>query len=113
ELRDKKSAEAHEILREAKSKLGDRVVLLRLAEARLLAEADKKTAEVAINRLAEDAAKFKNEEDQARLLSGLADVQLSLENVKAARELWQRMAKLPTHQTDLSLHLLLFDMAVK
>ncbi len=46
-------------------------------------------------------------------MSGLADVQLNLENVKAARELWQRMAKLPSHQTDLSLHLLLFDLAVK
>jgi tetratricopeptide (TPR) repeat protein len=111
ELRDKKFDEARKVLAEAKRELGDRV-LLRLSEARLLAEEGPKSAEAAINALVEKIEQFK-EEDQARLLSGLADVQLSLENVKAARQLWQRVAKLPSRRTDLRLHLLLFDLAVK
>jgi len=110
ELRDNRREEARRILEEAKRTQGEQVLLL-LAEARLLANG--KGAEPAINRLADKLVKFSSEDEQGRLLSGLADVQLNLENVQAARELWRRVAKMPSRRTDLSLHLLLFDLAVK
>ncbi|HEY7327907.1 MAG TPA: hypothetical protein VH592_09720 [Gemmataceae bacterium] len=116
ELRDKKGegiAEARKLLAQAKQQLGDRVVLLRLAEARLLAEEHGKAVEEEINRLASDSPSFKNEADQAQLLSGLADILLSLKNERAARSLWLRVAKLPSHRGDLSLQMLLFDLARK
>ncbi len=116
ELRDKEGdgrSRARKLLAEAKLQLGDRVVLLRLAESRLLAEENPKGAEEAINRLAADLDTFKKESDQAQLLSGLADVQLSLKNEKAARALWQRVAKLPSRRGDLTLQMLLFDLARK
>src|SRR5262249_14235058 len=56
---------------------------------------------------------FKKEADQAQLLSGLADVQLSLKNEKSARALWQRVAKLQSRRGDLTLQMLLFDLARK
>jgi tetratricopeptide (TPR) repeat protein len=116
ELRDKKGgglAKAQKLLAEAKQQLDDRVVLLRLAEARLLAEEKGKAAEEAINHLASDSDAFKKEADQAQLWSGLADIQLSLKNEKSARALWQRVAKLPSRRDDLGLHMLLFDLARK
>lgn len=112
ELRAKQPDEARRILDEAKRARGEQVLLL-LAEARLLADTEGKKAETAINRLASNAGKFAGEEEQARLLGGLADVQVSLENVKAAQELWRRVVQLPSRRTDLSLHLMLFDLAVK
>ena len=112
ELRANQRDEARKVLDEAKRTLGDRVLLL-MAEARLLADTDGKGAEAAIERLADKVSQFPKEEDQARLLSGLADVQLNLEHVKAVRELWRRVAKMPSRRTDLSLHLLLFDLAIK
>jgi tetratricopeptide (TPR) repeat protein len=116
ELRDKKDAgfaKARKLLAQAKQQLGDRSVLLRLAEARVLAEEKGQGAEEAINRLAGDSDAFLKESDQAQLLSGLADVQLSLKNVRAARALWQRVAKLPSRRGDLPLQMLLFDLAHK
>jgi cellulose synthase operon protein C len=114
ELRDKKGdglAKSRKLLAEAKQQLGDRLVQLRLAEARLLAEEKGQAGEEAINRLAGDNDAFKKEADQAQLLSGLADIQLSLKNERSARVLWQRVAKLPSHRGDLSLQMVLFDLA--
>jgi tetratricopeptide (TPR) repeat protein len=116
ELRDKKGegiAKARKLLDQAKQQLGDRVVLLRLAEARLLAEEKAKDAAEEINRLAGDSDAFKKEADQAQLLSGLADILLSLKNERSARALWLRVAKLPSHRGDLSLQMLLFDLSRK
>jgi tetratricopeptide (TPR) repeat protein len=127
ELRDKEGdrlARARKLLDEAKRRLGNRVVPLRLAEARLLAEEKGPDAEKAINRLAGDLDGFKKEADQAQLLSGLADVilnlnstgadeQLKLKHTRAARALWQRVAKLPSRRGDLSLQMLLFDLSRK
>jgi tetratricopeptide (TPR) repeat protein len=116
ELHDKKGdgfAKARKLLREAKQQLGDRMVQLRLAEARLLADEKGQAAEEAINRLAGDSDGFKKEADQAQLLSGLADIQLGLKNERSARDLWQRVAKLPSHRGDLSLQMVLFDLARK
>lgn len=116
EMHDKKGdglAKARKLLGEAKQQLGDRMVLLRLAEARLLAEEKGQAAEETINRLAGDSNAFKKEADQAQLLSGLADIQLGLKNERSARVLWQRVAKLPSHRGDLSLQMLLFDLARK
>jgi tetratricopeptide (TPR) repeat protein len=115
ELQDKpknvKAARA--LLAEAKKKLGERVVLLRLVEANILAEEMPKAAETPINRLAEDVEQFPNEEERGRLLSGLADMQTSLDNRASARRLWQQVVQLPSRRTDLPLHLLLFDLASK
>ena len=116
ELRDKQEnrlPRARKLLQEAKQQLGERVVLLRLAEARLVAEENGKGTEQAINRLAADLDAFKTETDQSQLLSGLADIQLSLQNTRAARGLWQRVAKLPSRRGDLTLQMLLFDLARK
>jgi len=116
ELRDQKGdglGRARKLLAEARQQCGDRVVLLRLAEGRLLAEEKGKAAEEEINRLADDSQTFKKETDQAQLLSGLADIQLSLKNERAARALWQRVAELPSRRGDLSLQMLLFDLARK
>jgi tetratricopeptide (TPR) repeat protein len=106
-------AQARRVLDEAKKKLGERVVLLRLAEARLLAAENAAAAEAAIERLADDADRFPKEDDRARLFDGLADVQISLEKIDAARRLLQRMAQLPSRRTDLQLQLRLFDLASK
>lgn len=116
ELRDKEGdrlARARKLLAEAQKQLGNRVVLLRLAEARLLAEENGNGIEQAINGLVGDLDGFPKEADQAQLLSGLADVQLSLNNTRAARALWQRVAKLPSRRGDLTLQMLLFDLSRK
>ncbi|MHB1423267.1 MAG: tetratricopeptide repeat protein [Gemmataceae bacterium] len=116
ELRDKSGdrlTRSRQLLTEAKKQLGERVVLLRLAEARLLAEENGPDAEEAINRLAADLDAFKKETDQAQLLSGLADAQLILKKERSARALWQRVAKLPSRRGDLTLQMLLFDLSRK
>ncbi len=112
ELRARQPIEARKILDEAKKTHSGEVSVL-LAEARLLAEESPKSAETAINGVADGIARLKKEDDRGRLLGGLADVQLGLGNVKAARRLWQRVAKLTSRQNDLPLHLLLFDLALK
>jgi tetratricopeptide (TPR) repeat protein len=115
ELGAKQNKEAQRILTEAKKTLGDRVVLLRLAEANLLASTNEKGTEAAITQLASDADSFQKEDDRAALLNGLANIQLSLTppNAAAARELLQRVAKLPSRKNDLTLKMLLFDLAIK
>jgi Tfp pilus assembly protein PilF len=113
EMRDKNLKKAQEILAQAKQKLGDRVVLLRLAEANLLASGKDNPPEEAITRLAADSETFSKEDDRANLLSGIADIHMRLKNVAAARALLQRVAKLPDRQTDLTLKMLLFDLAVQ
>ena len=98
--RDDKAGAAR-ILDEAQAKLGDRVSL-RLARARLGSKEDQ-----AANRGKLGAA------DQARLLGGLADIALRAGDDAKARKLWTELATLPRYKSDLRLHLLLFDLAVK
>ncbi len=104
---------ARALLNKAKKHLGERVVPLRLAEARILAEEKGKEAEKAIDRLADDVEQFRTDEDKALLLGGLADIQMGLDNLASARRLWQQTAQLPNKRTDLPVHLLLFDLASK
>src|SRR5207253_5367747 len=52
------------------------------------------------------------EEDRATLLEGLAEAQYVLGNRDEARQLWQEMTQLPSHQNDLRLRLMLFDLAI-
>src|SRR5205085_1747659 len=54
-----------------------------------------------------------NDDDQARLLGGLADVQFRLGHAEEARALWQRLAANPRQRGDLRLRLLLFDLALR
>jgi tetratricopeptide (TPR) repeat protein len=109
--KDKNIEAARALLAKAKKQLGDRVVALRLVEARLLADEKAKAAEAPIERLADDIEQFSKEEDKAQLLSGLAEIQMGLGNLAAARRLYQCVVLLPSKKTDLSLHLLLFDLA--
>jgi tetratricopeptide (TPR) repeat protein len=111
-LRSQKDAEgAQKVLDEAGDKLGDRTAL-RLARARHLAGTRGKKAMTKIVSLAEDTSRF-NEDDQAKLYNGLAEVLLRLGEHAEARRLWQRMARLPRQAGELRLRLLLFDLAIK
>ncbi len=101
-LRDKKPEEARKILDEARTKVGDRVPL-RLALNRM---PDNKTDHSA-------ARDRFTEEEQARLLGGLADAALRANKPAEARRLWGELAKLPRYSGDLRLQLLLFDAALK
>jgi Tfp pilus assembly protein PilF len=99
------------LLDEAEKKL-NAPVPLRLARARLLSETQGKKAKDTINALTLGSNQF-SEEDQARLLNGLADAQFRAENVEDARRLWTALAELPHHKSDLRLRLLLFDLALR
>jgi Tfp pilus assembly protein PilF len=104
---------ARAILDEAQARLGSPVpVLLRLARARLLADTPGAAAGQAIAALTQGLEQLP-EEEQARLLTGLADAQLRANNLAEARKLWQRVVALPRYRTDLRLKLVLFDLAQK
>jgi cellulose synthase operon protein C len=66
----------------------------------------------ALAKLAADVSSF-NEDDQTRLLQGLADAAYVLGNLAEAERLCQTMAGMPRHQKDLRLQLLLFDLALQ
>jgi Tfp pilus assembly protein PilF len=110
-IREKSLARAKSLLEQARRQFDDKVSL-RLAQARYLSVAEGEKAPASIGRLAENRDRF-GAEDQARLLTGLADTLYRADNVKEARKLWQAMTALPRQQTDLRLQLLLFDLAVK
>ncbi|MBY0232176.1 MAG: tetratricopeptide repeat protein, partial [Gemmataceae bacterium] len=99
--RRKDVAGARRLLAEAEGKCGDKVAL-RLAKARLGGAGDA----------AKDRGKF-SEEEQGRLLGGLADIALRDKRAPEARRLWQDMAALPRYKDDLRLRLVLFDLALK
>jgi tetratricopeptide (TPR) repeat protein len=104
-------AAALEVLEEATERLGD-TAPLRLARARYLAQAKGAEAVAEIMALA-DPDKSWREDDQAQLLSGIADILHRLEREGDARRLWQKMAGLPHYTRNLRLRLLLFDLALK
>ena len=64
------------------------------------------------NRLAGDADRL-GEEDQARLLAGLAELSFRAGNTQLARAFCKRLAESPLHQNDLRLRLFVFDLAVQ
>jgi tetratricopeptide (TPR) repeat protein len=104
-------AEAQKVLDEADMRLGDSVAL-RLARARYLAQARGAEAAAELLKLA-DPDKSWREDEQARLLNGVASILLRLERDSDSRKLWQKMARLPRYARDLRLRLLLFDLALK
>ncbi len=110
-LRDKQYSQARTLLKEARGMLGDRVSL-RLAEARILFAEQGQKAASQIAKLAETGDNY-NDEEQARLLTGLADLLFRAGDRQRARALWQSMTTLTRHKTDLRLRLLLFDLALK
>jgi tetratricopeptide (TPR) repeat protein len=110
-LSKKEYAKARTIIDEEKKKLGD-VVGVRLAEARYQVAEKGAEARAALTALSKGADRF-NEEDQARLLGGLASAQFRLGHGDEARALWERLAALPRQRSDLRLRLLLFDLALK
>jgi Tfp pilus assembly protein PilF len=110
-LREKKKDQARTILDEARAQLGDKANL-RLAEARFYLATKVPGALTKLSALAKDLDRF-SEDDQARLLGGLADAQLRGGNDKEARALWESLANLPKQKNDLRLRLLLFDLAMK
>jgi tetratricopeptide (TPR) repeat protein len=104
-------AEALAVLQDAEKRLKDRVEL-RLARARLLAEKDYAESKNALADLEKGVNVFP-EDDQARLLVGLAEVHSRAGNVAAARRLWEAVTRLPKYRDDLRAYLLLFDLAQK
>jgi len=110
-LRRKEIKQAAQLLDQATTAAGDQANL-RLARARYLAAAEGKQSVKAILQLALNRERF-NEEDQSRLVAGLADILYRLEAVAAARQLWDALLQLPKHKTDLRLRMLLFDVAMK
>jgi tetratricopeptide (TPR) repeat protein len=110
-LRQKKPQRARSLLDDARKELGDGVGL-RLAEARYLAAVEGKKAAAKIAELAGNRGRLK-EDDQARLLSGLADVLVRQDDLVGARTLWRSLAALPGQRNNLRLRMLLFDQAMK
>ncbi len=110
--RGKDRTKANKVLAQAKQAAGDKV-LLRLAEARLLAqEKDRKAAGERINRLLDGSGSF-SPEDQASLLNGLGVAHYQAGNLGEARRLWTRLCQLPRYQNDMRIRLLLFDLAMQ
>jgi tetratricopeptide (TPR) repeat protein len=97
-----KPEQARKTLEEARAKIGDRVSL-RLASARLPGPSVDQAA---------GREKF-TEEEQARLLGGLADLALRRGKPSEARKLWAALVGLPRYANELRLHLLLFDAALR
>jgi tetratricopeptide (TPR) repeat protein len=110
-LRQNDTRQARKTLDEACAKLGDRVSL-RLAEARFCLATKDPQAKAHLATLSDNRERF-SEDDQARLLSGLADAHLRAGDEVMARRLWEAMAQLPRQRNDLRLRLLLFDLAMK
>lgn len=110
-VRQNSPARARAILDEAARQLKD-PVSLRIARGRYLAAAGGKNATKEIAKLAEGASGA-SAEDQAKLLSGIADLLYRQGDAAGATKLWQTLATLPRHKTDLRLRLLLFDLAMK
>ncbi len=108
-LREKEISKAKQLLEEAK--LPDSVAL-RLSKARVLSATKTPTTVADITALNERRAQF-TEEDQGRLLSGLADTLFRSDAHKEARAMWHSLTTLPKHKGDLRLHMLLFDLAMK
>jgi tetratricopeptide (TPR) repeat protein len=109
------SADAQRLLQEAQN-LGGDTVALRLARARFYLRRGEKVScspeELAeLRRLSADVKRF-SPEDQARLLSGLAETAFRLRDLPEAERLWSRLAELPRHANDVRLGLLLFDLAL-
>ncbi len=111
-LRENDPKRARRILDEARNSVKDREASLRLAEARYYLETKPADLEKKLLDLARGREKF-SENDQVRLLSGLADGLLRLGKTSEARGLWQELTKLPRQTNDLRLRLLLFDLAMK
>jgi Tfp pilus assembly protein PilF len=100
---------ARKVLDAAEADLGDSVSLrLALARYHAIAKSDKED----ITALAAGSERF-SETDQGKLLGGLADTLLSAGHAAEARKLWQQVIGLPRRQTDLTLRLVLFDLAMK
>jgi predicted Zn-dependent protease len=82
---------------------------LRLARAQLLGAQGKVPVDKVLS-LAQGAGRFQGE-DQARLLTGLAEALFRAGEYAAGRRLVKELAGLPTQQKDSRLRLLLFDLA--
>jgi tetratricopeptide (TPR) repeat protein len=107
----KKFSRAQALLTEGQRELGDGVTL-RLARARLVVASAGEGAKAKLGELTAGLERF-SEDDQARLLNGLAEAQFRAGQRAAAVQLWQRLAGLPRQRNDLRLRLLLFDLALQ
>jgi tetratricopeptide (TPR) repeat protein len=102
---------ARRLLEEAERHCGVRPAL-RLAWARYWANHPGAEARAALAELGRQVDQFPDEE-QARLLKGLAEAYYRLGNLKDAQQLWTRLAEQPRFDKDLRLRLLLFDLALQ
>ncbi|MBL8796384.1 MAG: tetratricopeptide repeat protein [Planctomycetia bacterium] len=102
--------QADRIFQDAKAQLGDSARLRQL-QTQLWVRRGGPAAKTAIAELSQKTDQFTADE-QAKLLSDLAEAQYRLGDVAAAVQLWQKLAQLPEKKTDLRLRLLLFEAAL-
>jgi cellulose synthase operon protein C len=105
---------AAQLLKEAEADRGDSIDL-RLAKARLwAAQADRKESEPFPAGLGEGLDKLKpTAEEQTRLLRGLVESAYAAGKVPDALALWGRLAEMPSHQHDVRIKMVLFDLALE
>jgi tetratricopeptide (TPR) repeat protein len=110
----KKPARAAQILKDAEADRGDSIEL-RLAKARLwAAKADRKDNEPFPTGLGEGLDKLNpTAEEQTRLLRGLVESAYAAGKVGDAVALWGRLAEMPSHQHDVRIKMVLFDLALE
>jgi len=102
---------AGSFLRQA-GELAPKSAALKLARAGFWVRRGTAEAGPALTKLAGDIDSFTDEE-QTKLLQGLAEASYRLGNVSDAERLWQTLAEKPRHRKDLRLQLLLFDLAMQ
>jgi tetratricopeptide (TPR) repeat protein len=102
---------ARQALEDAARQLGDGVDL-RLTRAQFWGGRPKDEAGPALAQLETGAEKF-SAEDQARLLSGLAEAQYAIGDVPHAVALWEKLAAQPEQASNLRLRMLLFEVALQ
>jgi tetratricopeptide (TPR) repeat protein len=112
----KQPEQAAQLLKDAEAKTGDSIAL-RLAQAHLWAsQPGRKEDDPFPKELAEGLQKLKpapTAEDQTRLLRGLVESAYGAGKVADALALWGRLAEMPSHEHDVRIKLVLFDLALE
>ena len=112
----KQPEQAAQLLKDAEAKTGDSIAL-RLARASLwAAQPGRKESDPFPAELAEGLEKLQpapTAEEQTGLLRGLVESAYGAGKVADALALWGRLAEMPSHQHDVRIKLVLFDLALE
>jgi tetratricopeptide (TPR) repeat protein len=112
----KQPEQAAQLLRDAEAKTGDSIAL-RLARAQLwAAQPGRKESDPFPTELADGVEKLRpapTAEEQTRLLRGLVESAYGAGKVADALALWGQLAEMPSHQHDVRIKLVLFDLALE